>query len=904
LVEFRILGPLEVRDDGRVLDIGGPRDRRILAALLLDGNRVVPLHRLVEAAWDGRPPATAERQVRNRVAALRAQLTAAGAHIETEGHGYRLRIAPGKLDADVFDDLVARGRAAADPALLRAALALWRGPALAGLGGVAGRGGLGGVGGTLAARAAALEDRRLAAIEDRVALDLAAGDHDCVDELRALVAAHPLRERLVGQLMTALHRSGRVAEALAVYDALAARLADELGLDPSPEVRRLRETVAREPAALTPQQLPAGVAGFTGREADLAALDRFLADSQTDRAVVISAIAGTAGVGKTALALHWAHRVRDKFADGQLYVNLRGFASAPPVAPVDALGGFLRALAVPAERIPSDLAGAVALYRETLAGRRVLVVLDNAATADQVRPLLPATPGCLALVTSRNVLDGLDARRLALDVLDPVEAVALLARIVGDDRVDAEPGAAAEVARLCGYLPLALRIAAANLDGSFAAYVERLAAGNRLAALEVDGDRQAAVRAAFDLSYERLDEPARRLFRLLGLVPGPDITADAAASLAAVDVGRVRRLLGRLAGAHLVDRAGDRYSLHDLIRLYAAALPDDGRPDAILRLVDHYLHTAYGATRLLDPHRHPVTLDPQAPGVTPLAIDDRERALAWFIAEHAGLRALVDLAEAGGHDTRTWALAWALATYFHRQGHLQDWVATHEAAIRAADRLGDRLAAARAHRNLALALIRMPGRADDGAAHFERALALHAEVGDLLGQANTHQGLAMLREQQGRSRDALDHVRQSHDLYERTGDRAGQAAALNGIGWYHAQFGEYEPALTYCRRALDLQREVGDPAMEANTWDSLGYAHHHLAEYRAAVDCFRRAIDLYRQVGERFGEADALAHLGDALDTAGDPAGARQAWEEAFAILDEIDHPKADEVRARLGPVA
>jgi len=913
-VEFRVLGPLEVRAEGRVLDLGGLRQRRVLAALLLRPNRVVSMARLTAAAWDGEPPATAGRQVRNRVAALRANLTRFGGFIDTEESGYVLRVGPGELDVAVFDELVARGRAAGDAAVLREALALWRGPALADLGGT-----------VLAGEAATLEERRVAAVEDCVELELAAGRHaDLVAELRGLVAAHPLRERLVGHLMTALHRCGRQPEALAVYRELADRLADELGIDPSPALRRLHGalrggagTAADKPAGqptgpaageVPPRQLPAEGGCFTGRAADLARLDGMLSSGPADTAIVISAIVGTAGVGKTALALHWAHRIRDRFPDGQLYVNLRGYSLAEPVRPIDALGGFLRALGVPGERIPVELAEAAALYRSVLADRRVLVLLDNAASAEQVRPLLPAGAGCLALITSRDALAGLvavdGARRVTLDVLPDGEARGLLASVLGPERVAAEPAAVAELARLCAYLPLALRIAAANLGEreSLAAYADRLATGNRLAALQVDGDQRAAVRAAFELSYEGMGEPARRMFRLVGLAPGPDVAVAAAGALAGTTPEEARRLLDRLTAAHLLEApAAGRYAFHDLLRVYAAELvyaADDPRA-ALHRVLDHYVHAAHTAARLLAPYRDPIAVDPAQPAVPTVHLTDAGQAMAWFVAEHQVLVAAVEKAADAGSDDHAWHLAWALTDYFDRQGHWHDHAAAQDSALNAARRTADPRRQAYSHRALAAALIQL-GRHADAYAQLGAALDLFRQLGDGPGQAHVHRTLAWLDERQGRAADALAHAEHALELFGAAGHRAGQARALNAVGWYHAQLGDYQQALAHCEQALVLLREIGDRDGQAGTWDSLGYARHHLGHHREATACYDEALRLYRELGDRYLEADTLAHLGDAYLAAGAPDAARTSWQDAVEILDQLGHTDAEQVRARL----
>ncbi|MDT4986096.1 MAG: hypothetical protein QOI74_190, partial [Micromonosporaceae bacterium] len=835
----------------------------MLAALLLNAGRAVPVTDLIEAVWDDDPPATAERQVRNRVAVLRSVLTRHGGLIDTTDSGYRLRLDGASLDLVVFEELAARGRAARDPALLREALGLWRGAALDGLGGV-----------LLGRAAAALEEIRLAVVEDCLAWE---SDRSTVslDELRALVAVHPVRERLVGLLMAALARDGRRDQALAVYRSLAARLAEGLGIDPSSELRRRYQALRR---AGVPAQLPADVAGFVGRAGELAWLDGLLSDAQAGRTAVLSAIDGTAGVGKTALAVHWAHAVRDKFPDGQLYVNLQGYSTVAPADPADVLGGFLRALGVPASRVPAEAAAAAAMFREQLADRRVLVVCDNAADAGQVRPLLPDAAGCLALVTSREALPALaGAVPVALDVLPPGDAYALLVEMLGAERVAAEPVAAGEVARLCAYLPLALRIAAANLgdEEPIAGYAARLAASDdRLTALSIAGDERAAVRAAFDLSFDGLPAPERRMFGLLGAVPGADVSVPAAASLAAVASDRAKMLLDRLVAAQLVDEhTPGRYTLHDLLRVYATQLAhtintDEQRHAAAHRILDHYLHTAHAAERLLTPGADPISVTPPQPGVSPEHPVDYQQALAWFTAEHAVLVAAVDRAAATGFDTHTWQLAWTLRNFLDRRGQWRDWAATGRAAVAAAGRLADPTAQARAHRILAGAYTTL-GRLDDAHIELGHAVDLSARTGDQVGQARTRYALAVLWERRGHPAEALDHARRALDLYRAAGHRAGEAMTLNAVGWCHAQLGDHRQALTYCQQALTLLQDLDDRPMQAHTWESLGYAHHHLGQHARAFACYRQALILARESGDRYNEATTLAHLGDTHHAAG-----------------------------------
>ncbi|HVQ91156.1 MAG TPA: AfsR/SARP family transcriptional regulator, partial [Mycobacteriales bacterium] len=654
-MRFRVLGPLRVWDGAGWSPVRAAQQRVVLAVLLAEAGRPVTKDRLVDEIWGDRPPPSAVGIVQDYVRQLR-RLVGGGTRgpLVTRGPGYELGLADDELDAAAFDRLAAAGRRElaagrlADGARqLADGLALWQGPALADVPASP----------TVATHAARLDRSRLAAAEERLGAQLDLGRHsEVLGELDRLIGEHPLQERLRAQLMLALYRCGRRSEALTAYRGAREVLVAELGLEPGRELRELQRAILADDPRLTaptpfadlarpaqpaqparpaqpdrqpgpaeagagrgtPAQLPAAVAAFTGRDRHLRELDGLLATGAAARppVLVISTIAGAAGVGKTALAVHWARRVAGAFPDGQLHVNLRGHAAGPPVRPLEALAGFLHALGVPPADVPSEVEQAAALYRSVLAGKRVLVVLDNARHPDQVRPLLPSEPGCLVIVTSRDQLGGLVARdgavRLALDVLTPAEARLLLARLLGADRVAAEPLAAAELAELCGRLPLALRIAAANLGAAprttIARYTSQLAAGDRLAALEVDGDPQASVRAAFELSYRDLPGAAQRLFRLLGLVPGPDLTPPAAAALAAVPVEQAARLLDRLAAAHLVEhRVPGRYGCHDLLRRYAAerAGSDDPAADrqaALGRLVDFYLHSVAAAAERLYPH--------------------------------------------------------------------------------------------------------------------------------------------------------------------------------------------------------------------------------------------------------------------------------------------------------------
>jgi DNA-binding SARP family transcriptional activator/tetratricopeptide (TPR) repeat protein len=681
----------------------------------------------------------------------------------------------------------------------------------------------------------------------------------------------------------------------------------------------VREEAPRHsPALLVPRQLPAGPRHFAGRGHELKMLeelaDQAAAADDASGTVVIAAIDGTAGIGKTALALHWAHRIADRFPDGQLYANLRGFDPADrPVSPAEAIRGFLDAFGVPVSRLPADLDAQSSLYRSLLSGQRVLVVLDNARDVEQVRPLLPGSSSCLVVVTSRSPLTGLavaeGAGVLTLDVLSADEARDLLDDRLPADRLNAELSAVDELVELCAGLPLALGIAAARAAARPALRLSALAeqlcdTRRRLDALAV-GDDSADLRAVFSWSYRSLSAAAARMFRLLGLDAGPDVSLSAAACLAGVPPNQARRLLSELARASLLnEHIPDRYGFHDLLRAYAAEQaqtldPEAERRAALRRELDFYLYTAHAAARLLNSSRKPLSLPPLSDGVAPEPLADYDEALAWLQAEHQVLLAAISTAAATGFDLHACQIAWTLSTYQNRLGYWHDWTSAQHIALAAALRLGDKVAQAEAHRNLGRATLRY----DDNAgaqSHLERTLALHEELGDPVGQADALIELARVLSRQDRYSEALDCARRALRLYQETGDAAGPAYALNAIGWYHCQSGDYATALEYCEQALELHGKLNDGSALADTWDSLGYVHFHLGDTAAAVSAYEHAADLYRQVDARYDMAATLTRIGDAHRQAADRTAAVLSWQRALTVLDEIGHPDADEVRDKL----
>jgi DNA-binding SARP family transcriptional activator len=947
-VEFGLLGPLVVRVDESPVTISAGKQRVLLAALLLRANQVVPVDDLAEAVWDFRPPGSARVTLQNYVKRLRQALGPEGhERIVTRPIGYLIKADAGELDLARFGQLHAEGRAAARAgawdsasARLSSALVLWRGPPLADVPSQL----------LKHTEVPRLTEMRLGALEARVDADLHLGRHrEIIAELQPLVAAEPLRERLHELLMLALYRSGQQAAALSTYRRARRRLVEEIGIEPGPGLRELNQRILRSDPRLRPAQsgaavlgtirvpigpsadqaagrnghdpapagqpelLPAAVPDFTGRAQELQDLSAIVdRPGQTMHPVVITAIGGTAGVGKTTLAVHWARQEAARFPDGQMYVNLRGFGpSGPPVTPAEALRGFLDALQVPSGEIPASLEGRQVLYRRLLADKRALILLDNARDADQVRPLLPATPSALVLVTSRNELAGLvaadGAQPLSLDVLTDAEARALIAGRIGAARLAGEPEAAAELIGLCARLPLALAIAAARASARPRFPLSSLVAELRDARSRLDalstGEAATDVRAVFSWSYQNLEAPAARMFRLLSIHPGPDITAAAAASLAGVPLQQARVLLRDLARGHLLaEPVPGRYAFHDLLRAYAAEQAESADTDAraaINRTLDHYLATAHDAAVLLNPARGPLALPPRQPGAAPEALDGHGQALAWFAAEHQALLAVIRQAAEAGFDGHAWQLPWTLSDYLEWEGRWDELAVLQDGALAAAERLGDAGAQASVHRSIGRACFGL--RCWDTACdHLAQALQIYRDLGDGVGQARVHINLGKTLDRMGRYREALGHAEQALNLFEAAGNVPGQARALNNVGWYHALLGNYQGALTRSRQALGLQRGLGDRCGEANTWDTLGYSHHQLGHHAKAVSCYQQAIGLFADLGARSGTAEALIHLGDMHRATGRTQAAIATWQQALDILDDLHHPDADQVRAKL----
>ena len=961
-----LLGPVEIGlAGGAMTPVAQPRLRVLLGLLGVAAGRVVSTEALVDGVWGEEWSPGRERNLHALVYQLRRRLAALDpgngkARLVRAGGGYRLALEPGELDVALFRDLAGRGREAARAGdaerardLFGQALGVWRGAALADAAPLCPR---------LAGEAVRLEEARLAVVEERIGCDLALGRHgEVAGELAGLAEQFPLRERLAALLMTALYRCGRRGEALAVYDGTRRVLAGQLGLDPGPELAGLQAMVladdpalaapaassaagaarsaeAAEAAGVVPRQLPAGAGFFAGREAELKQLDELLDQAgpgggedgpdEPGGAVVISAVAGMAGVGKTALAVHWAHKVAGRFPDGQLYVNLRGYdAEGAAVTPQEVAEWFLAALGVPPTQIPADAQARCGLYRSVLAGRRVLIVLDNARDAAQVRPLLPGSPGCLVVVTSRSALAGLaaaeGARPLRLGPLGAEEAVRLLAARLGPQRVAAEPEAVADLVARCGHLPLALAVMAARaaadpqlplgvLAGQLAGAAGAKTVGGtagagpgRLEVLET-GDPATSLRQLLSWSYRQLSPPAAQMFALLGVHCGPDITVPVAASLAAVSRAEAGRALAELAEASLAaEHRPGRYVLHDLVRGYAADharrdLGEAGIQAAIERSLDHYLHSGLISYDMPPPF----TPAPPAPGVLPEKLGGGGMAerLAAAQAEHQVVVQAIAQAAAAGFITHAWQLFHGQAWLLGDRGYWADIRTAGQAVLAAAEAAGDQVALGWTH-----AIIGRYGTStgadDEDRAHLARALEHFRRAGDLSGQAWTHQFACLAYGMKGDWAEAARQAGRALALFRQTGDQAGQGWALAALGEWHARLGNYELARGYARQALEVGPATGDPTTLAIAWDALGFVHFRLGEQRQAIGGYQQALDLLREPKHPLARTMLviiLAELGDACRAAGDLPAAAEAWQQALQVLRDLGWPDLMGVGARL----
>ncbi len=958
-MKFRLLGPLEVRAGEGWQGIGAPKWRSVLAALLINAGQVVPADVLISEVWGDRPPDTAANLISIYVLRLRRLLGDAGsALLVTRAPGYQLRLAPQDTDAQLFETMVRDGRrtfssgdAEGAARALGEALELWHGKPLADVPATA----------LVEAEADRLAALRLDAVELRITAELACGGYaQAVPELRRLLADNPLREALWLLLMQALDGAGRHAEALEVYGQARAAIADELGVDPGPELRQFHARLlakdsrvvpgsisggtiaarprAREPASggqeqaktapgtqlpraqagrrlsvPTPAQLPADVADFTGRDEQVKRLGEMLTGTAANvdsGAVRIAVVAGSGGLGKTSLAVHAAHRVRRRFPDGQLYVDLLG-ATPHPLSAADVLARFLRDLGVDGRDVPLDQAERAARYRSAVAGRRMLVVLDNARDAAQVRPLLPGTASCAVLVTTRSRMPDLASTKLVdLNVLAEREALAMFTKVVGDERVAAEPGATADLLQACAGLPLAIRICAARLVTRSGWTIRRLAdrLGDERRRLDEMRVGDLAVRASFEVSFTSLagrDEGGgidlARAFCLLGLWHGPSISSAAATALFGIADDLAEDALETLVDAHLLEfQAPDRYKFHDLLRVYSseravADLPAADREAAVGRLLDWYTRTAEAAAQVISPYRYNVPLDAGQEGAPSFAtVDD---ALGWYDSERVNVVAATRQASSSGLHQVAWRLPASLFSMFSRRGNWADLFATHRIALESARQAGGRQGEAWVLNNLGNALGLT--REAEAIGYLEQALRIRREIGDRLGEAQTANNLADAYAVLGRTDEAMDWLRRALDLDRDVGYRYGEGVALNNLGEYFLDLNRPQQAIEYFLQARATFTEIKYPHGVGYALHNLGRCYLALAQDEEALDCLRQAVAVYQSTGDRRRQARTLRFLGTAQHRVGLAAEARESLTQAAAIFDDLgDREQADEARA------
>jgi DNA-binding SARP family transcriptional activator len=925
---FGVLGPVLVEDAGTRVVVQSAQLRMLLVTLLADANSVVSVADMERALWGQDPPASARASLYNQVMRLRRQLgPRIGARIRTEAPGYLIEVRDGELDEQVFLDRWALGRDAlrardwaAASGHLESALVLWRGEP----------------GSDLPTGPADITYRlteiRLMALEGRLEAELNLGRHrEIIAEIRALTGEYPLYEAFHGQLMLALYRNSRHAEALETFRRLRRTLLDELGVEPSSALQHLHRRILEAdpglsapthsprpvdrasragtkitgPASPVPdlggsrRQLPGDTRTFVGRTRQL---EELIASANPDPAspdatrAVTYVIDGMAGIGKSALAIHTAHRLRDRFPDGQLFLDMHGHTTGlAPLSADEALDWLLRCLNVPAKLIPGDLGQRAALYRDRLAGTRTLLILDNAFSTAQVRPLLPGTSGCMVLITSRKRLAGLDdAYSITLESLSVADAGALLHDVAGQGRIPMRHSATDELAALCGRMPLALRIAAARLRHHRALRIEDLVnrlrdENTRLDQLH-DGDRNLA--AVFDSSYAALPEAEQRMLRGAGLIPGPDFDTYTAANLTGADLGTAERLLDSLADHNLLTQhAVGRYRFHDLVRVYARSLSagdsDDEHFAVLDRLLDYYQYTARACDRYLARRIRPgaAPADP-APTAVP-DIRDRAGALAWLRSERACLLAAVSVSIAHGNNTRAVSLTAALAGFLDQDGSWREATALHQTAVTAAHELGDRFGEADALLSLGRAY-EAAGDYPAATARCELALAIYRELGDQQGEANAlHVQGHLLQLTNDYPAGA---ARQEHALvaYRKLGDKLGEANSLWELGRLRLMTADAVTAADLASSALALYRQLGNRLGEANTLWDLARARRLAGSSSDAADLVADALVIYQELDYRIGEAGACLELARARLMIGDLDGAATLLERALILFRRI----------------
>ncbi|MEV6967621.1 BTAD domain-containing putative transcriptional regulator [Hamadaea sp. NPDC051192] len=876
---IRLLGPVEVERGGLVRPVRPPQVALTLAALAWEAGRVVPVDALLGRVWGEHVPPGARRTLQTLITRIRHEVLAGDGTVIGRLGGYLLDVAESAVDLLRFRELAERARGEPDPAsTLTEALRLWQGDPMCGLPGewpdrVRQR----------------LRDERKETLLRWAQVSTERDAGAVVAAVTPLVAEYPLDEPLAAVLVAALHANGRTAEALAAFARVRRTLVDELGVEPGSVLRQTHQVILRADhasAELVPSQVPGPLRGFAGRTAELTKLDSLAGSGG------VGLISGQPGVGKSTLAAQWAAGQAARFPDGRLHADL---SSADPGA---VLPQFLGALGVPPDRVPAGLAAQTGLYRSILSGRRVLVMLDDARSEEQVRPLLAVAPGCLTLVTSRLDLSSLTvttgAELIRLDVLPEGDAYQLLAARLGMARLAAEPTATSQIVQRCGRLPLALAIVAARLAAHPDLPLSDVASQTADANLEPfrHSDPTVDLRGVFGRSYRDLSTSVARLFRHLGCHPGPHLSLAAAASLAATTVDRTREGVLELDRANLVGlRPSGRLQLHDLLRAYAAEqIRGPERRAALRRLLDHTLHTACAANALCYPHRDRLTIPAPARGtvIEPLTPGS---ALQWYADEAALLPGLVAAATKAGQDRHAWQIAWAFAEFLQRRGQWEEILRVHAVAVAAAERLADRLAQARCHNSIARAYAKL-GRDHEAVQHFDRAVELHRDLDEPALLAHVYLGASgpMSRVRPG---DQIEQVARAGELFHRAGDELGEARALNTAGWWRAEAGQYEQALADCGRAQRILAELGFAQGEGHAWDSIAYIHHRRGEYAAAVAGYERAAELLHGSDDLHAAAETLVRLGTTQLSAGDTAAGLDAWKQAAEYYEVVGDTRA-----------
>ncbi|BCB74928.1 BTAD domain-containing putative transcriptional regulator [Phytohabitans flavus] len=962
-MEFRILGPLEVSVDEQPVPIGGVRQQIVLAMLLLGANRTVTMERLVEAAYGDHRPATARAQVQISMSTLRRVFAARGLVdlIATRPQGYAINAPARSLDIQRFEDLVlaardARAASRPDEAvdLYRKALSLWRGEAFAGIDSRPVR-----------IASSRLAEGRIMSNEDCLHLELELGrHHELIGELTELVAAHPLRERLRGQLMIALYRCGRDAEALQVYQDGRRILIEELGIEPPKRLQQLEHAIltgdrdldvpgaasaataaSARPVIASPRMLPTDIADFTDQATAIAAVEEHLqvsAAQPTHFAVPVVVVSGRAGVGKTALAIHLAHRIAEHFPGGQLFADLHG-TDSPPVPPSAVLERFLRVLGVPGTMLPEGLEERAEVFRALLATRRVLLVLDNASTEGQVLPLLPGNPGCAVIVTSSSRLAALPgAMRVELDVFDPRASVELLTRILGAERVRSEEAAADKLVQLCGGLPLALRIAGARLSArpnwSIGQFVERLENGTRR--LDELNHGEMGVRASLSVSYRNIGEPARRLFRQLAILDRPSFSAWVAAAIIDRPFAEAQDLLDELTDAHLVETVAGRralgvYRMHDLVRVFARErlAMEDSHTERI-EVLTRVLRTLLVVATTAGSREYGVSPGPVPERADEVPVELIEQLVgsprSWFEQERQTLVAAATQAARAGHADLCWGLAISAAGFFQARSYFADWRETHQVALDAVRQVGDQRGEAailcslgalsmathrfaQARRELAESLRlfrelrddrgaaralghighidRLSGHLEGAASHCDQALSTLRRIQDNAGTAHVLHDLAALSIDRERPGEALRLLDEALRL-SRDGDfRYAEARVSHRLGHAYLMTGQYPIALSEFGRALQLARELGHPVLEATALHGLGVTRLVMGKPEEADNAFRAALTLAELSDQRFIRVLALKGLGDLALARCEPTRATGLLRQAHTVVRELGMP-------------